>query len=291
MSLDRQQLRAVPMLAAMSEAQLDLLAAQFRKRQIDEGEVLFHAGDEAETLALLTQGEVGLYEGAELRFRLKPVAVIGELGVLTDLHRNTTARALEASTVFEMTRESLMEFLGSNCDVAGHFYRSMLQIVADKARRDQLRIEDMRTNLIHTQKQMKRLRELVLQSVETPISEPIHEVLDGLIARNRRVNYRVDPAPSLPIHLHLDDGRRLEVIELSRTHFLVDADGDVTFKPGDSITAVVHLQASGKEFPISGSVIEIDEERFEFELDFLIEEYSAILDDYLTRSQMLDFVV
>lgn len=291
MSLDRNQLRAVPMLAAMQDQELDALADQFVERQIEEGVVLFHAGDEAETLAVLTAGEIGLYEGADLRFRLQAIAVIGELGVLTDLHRNTTARALSSSVIWEMPRETLVEFLANNCSIAGSFYRSMLQIVADKARRDQLRIEDMRSNLIRTQKQMKRLRDLVLQSHETPISEPIHEVLDELIAHNRRVNYRVDPPPSMPIHLHLDDGRRLNILELSRTHVLVDADGDVRVKPDESLTAVVHLLASKKEFPISGRVIEVDEERFELELDFLIESYSDILDDYLTRAQMLDFVV
>ena len=85
----------------------------------------------------------------------------------------------------------------------------LLTVVADKVHRDQSRMGDMRRNLISTQKELKRLREVVLESDETPISVPVHDALDKLITTNRRVNYRVEPPKQLPCHLRLDSGKHL----------------------------------------------------------------------------------
>jgi len=70
--------------------------------------------------------------------------------------------------------------------------------------RDQQRLADMRGNLMRTQKELKRLRELVLETVETPLSAPVHDTLEKLITHNRRVNYRVEPPPSLAAHCRFD---------------------------------------------------------------------------------------
>jgi CRP/FNR family cyclic AMP-dependent transcriptional regulator len=66
-------------------------------------------------------------------------------------------------------------------------------VVADKVHRDQRRIGDMRQNLVRTQKQLKHIRELILESPESPLSQPIHDAVEDLITHNRRVNYRVEP--------------------------------------------------------------------------------------------------
>jgi len=92
-----------------------------------------------------------------------------------------------------------------------------LSVVADKVHRDQTRMADMRQNLMRTQKQLKQLRELVLESDETPISAPIHDALDTLITHNRRVNYRVEPPAALPVVLRLSGGD-CKVDDISRTH-------------------------------------------------------------------------
>ena len=51
------------------------------------------------------------------------------------------------------------------------------------------------------------------------------------------------------------------------------------------------LQLSGPEIPISGRVLRVLDGRVDLELDLLLDEYSAALESYLTRVQMLDYLV
>jgi hypothetical protein len=161
-----------------------------------------------------------------------------------------------------------------------------LSAVADKVLRDQKRMGDMRANLVRTQKELKRMRELVLETVETPLSAPVHDTLDKLITTNRRVNYRVEPPPALAAHLRLDGGTA-KVADLSRTHVSVV----VGFTPpaqGTWLSGVLAL--AGTEIPISGRVFRVHGERVTIELDLLIDEFAAILEGYLTRVQLLDIL-
>ena len=151
-------------------------------QRVKEGEVLFQAGSRPTGLLLLTSGEVALKEGDEIRFRLRPVAPIGELGALTGLVRNTTAVAVADSEILRIGTAELMQFFESHGDVAFPFYHNLLRVVADKVRRDIRRMDEMRANIIRTQKAMKRMRELVLESEDTVVSKPIFESLDELIA-------------------------------------------------------------------------------------------------------------
>ena len=51
------------------------------------------------------------------------------------------------------------------------------------------------------------------------------------------------------------------------------------------------LWLSGPEIPVSGKVLRTIGPLIDVELDLLFEDYGAILDGYLTRVQMLDFMV
>lgn len=290
MPLSPEHVREIPLFTEMSEAHLQDLCTLFASCDLPEGEVLFRRGDRSDTLSILTSGEITLYEGETVRLRLHPPAPIGELGSLTRLRRNTTAVATRASEIWQVSREALFDFFKERCDIAFTFYHSLLQIVADKVHRDDVRIEDMRSNIIRTQKAMKRMRERILESPETQLSEELHDTLERHIARNRKVNYRIEPCCNLPAHVRCDDGGRADILEMSRTHVLLFVPQSCDAQAGESWSAVLCLPA-GVEIPFSGTIVERRERRIEVELDLLIPEYGDKLDDYLSRVQLLDFVV
>ncbi|MBX3217900.1 MAG: hypothetical protein KF850_38190 [Labilithrix sp.] len=180
-------------------------------------------------------------------------------------------------------------FFEANGDIGFAFYKNLLGLVSDKVRRDRSRIEDMRTNIVRTQKAMKKLRDVVLDAAETEISKPVFETLDTLIDKNRRANYRVSPTASYPAHVRLDDGRVIPVLEVSEGHVKVagrtqDLTADPTFWAGVLVVPT-------SEILLSGSVLREGEGGVVVKLDKPIEEYKAKLDDYTTRVQLLDFVV
>lgn len=293
-----QDLRSLPLFQGISEARLEQLVATFQTVKHKAGTVLFRPGDTATQFELLTKGEVSIEEpkaeqsGADapsVRFDLRPLAPLGELGALTGLPRSTTATATTDIEVLSVNVSDLLGFFEANGDIGFAFYKNLLGLVSDKVRRDRSRIEDMRTNIVRTQKAMKKLRDVVLDAAETEISKPVFETLDTLIDKNRRANYRVSPTASYPAHVRLDDGRVIPVLEVSEGHVKVagrtqDLTADPTFWAGVLVVPT-------SEILLSGSVLREGEGGVVVKLDKPIEEYKAKLDDYTTRVQLLDFVV
>lgn len=282
-------LRAIPLFQDISDTHLEALMGVFVREQVAAGKVLFHAGDSPEELSLLVSGEVVLREGDEVRFRLRPIAPIGELGAITGLRRYTTAVTAEASEIWSIGTDKLMEFFREHGEVAFPFYHNLLSVVSDKVRRDERRVREMRANIVRTQKAMKRMRDLVLETEDTPLSKPVFDTLEDLIEHNRRWHYQVEPSRTLLASVRLDDGTVVAVEEMSDSWMKIGAIPGDPPKPGAHWSGVLVLPSS--EIPISGTIEAVEPGAVSLRLDMLIQDYASELEDYLTRLHMLDFVV
>ncbi|HET7505318.1 MAG TPA: cyclic nucleotide-binding domain-containing protein [Kofleriaceae bacterium] len=280
-------LRAIPLFRGFTDDVLAELGGLFTRVIVDESVPLFDIGEPATALYLLTAGEVVLERPDDDVFRLCPPALIGELGALATLPRSTRAVVTPGSTVWSLGAAKLQAHFAHHQDLGVQFLVNLLGVVADKVHRDQRRMADMRQNLVRTQKQLKRLRELVLEAPETPLSGAIHDTVDKLIANNRRVNYRVEPPPVLPVHIRLD-AFTAEVESISRTDVTVRATGP---RPSVDQWCSGVLELAGKEIPISGTVSRVADDQITITFDLLIDEFAAILEGYLTRAQLLDVLV
>ena len=289
MALVPEKLRCIPLLRDLSNEKLEQLASVFEKKTFSAGEELFEAGRLAAAAYLLVDGEIKIFEGEGERMTLSPPSCIGELGMLSGMTRNTTAKISKDTEIWQVTRKDLTGFFQTHIDIALPFYQNLVDSLAHKVRRDQIRLGDMRTNIIRTQKAMKAMREKLLDADETPFSEDLHDTLDEMIRYNRRVNYRVQPPESLAAFIRLDDGAMVEVVQISRTHLSFSIDDQELPKEGSIWSGVLCL--SGPEIPISGNVLRTVGLRVDLELDLLMDEYSKTLDGYLTRVQMLNFMV
>ena len=281
------ELRTIPLFQGFGDEELGQLGGLFTKVTINPGKPLFDVGEPAAELYLLTAGEVVLELPDDDLFRLSPPALIGELGALTGLPRSTRAMVTAGSTVWGLRAKKIQDFFAKHQELGVRFLVNLLSVVADKVHRDQTRLGDMRQNLMRTQKELKRLRELVLETVETPLSAPVHDTLDRLITHNRRVNYRVEPPASLPVKLRLDNVA-IPVADISRTHVSA-AVPPTAPAAGTWVSGVLNL--AGTEIPISGKVHRVSGDRMTIELDLLIDEFASVLENYLTRAQLLDVLV
>ncbi|MBW2732309.1 MAG: cyclic nucleotide-binding domain-containing protein [Deltaproteobacteria bacterium] len=289
LGMTAEELRAIPLLRSMSNDQLAQVASLFEPAKAAKGTTLFEIGDPAQALYLLVEGEVTLHRTDEETHRLTGPAIIGELGALTGLCRNSRAVIGQEAKIWEIKGELLLELFVDQPELALRFEQSLLEMAGDKIQRDQLRLIDMRTNLIRTQKAMKQMRDFLLESEDTIVSEKLHGVLDTLIRQNRRVNYRVEPPPALTATARVAKGKNNPVMEISRSHVSYKCDGTLPPKQGDRVTGVLNL--SGPEVPFSGKVLRTVKSRVDVELDLLMDEYVVLLEGYLTRIQMLDFLV
>jgi CRP-like cAMP-binding protein len=280
------ELRTIPLFQGFRDEELVELSALFTRATPPAGRPLFDADQPATALYLLTKGEVVLECPGDDTFQLRPPALIGELGALTGLARSTRATVSPGAEVWELPADKIQAFLADHQALGVRFLANLLAVVADKVQRDQRRMADMRKHLIGTQKDLKRLRELVLETIETPLSAPVHDTLDKLITHNRRVNYRVEPPPALAAHVRFDHATA-PIADISRTHVTVQMPSAPPAL-GTWLSGVAHL--AGTELPISGRVARIAEHRMTLELDLMIDEFTAALEGYLTRAQLLDIL-
>jgi CRP-like cAMP-binding protein len=278
------ELRTIPLFVGFGDAELGAIGALFTPVKFDPARPLFEVGEIATTFYVLTKGEVVL-TGDDV-FKLRPPALIGELGALTNLERSTTATATAGSELWQISAKQIQDFLARDQELGVRFLVNLLSIVANKVHRDQNRLADMRGNLMMTQKELKRLRELVLETVETPLSAPVHDTLDRLITHNRRVNYRVEPPAAFAATVRFDFGTA-PIADLSRTHVTVDLRGEPP-AVGTWLSGVADL--AGTQVPISGRVFRANGKRITLELDLMIDEFAATLEGYLTRAQLLDIL-
>jgi CRP/FNR family cyclic AMP-dependent transcriptional regulator len=283
-----EHLRLVQLFRGFTDDELAGVAALFEPVVPRDGGTVFETGEPATELYLLTRGEVTLVRPADDTYRLRPPALIGELGALTGLPRSCRAVVAGEAELYRLEAARLQRHFADNQELGVRFLANLLEVVADKVHRDQRRIGDMRQNLVRTQKQLKHIRELILESPESPLSQPIHDAVEDLITHNRRVNYRVEPPTAATARFRLDAGTA-EVIELSRTHVSVTWPGRTAPVVGDWLAGVLDL--GGTELPASGKVIRVDGKRVTIELDLFIDEFAHILEGYLTRVQLLDILV
>lgn len=280
-------LRHLPLFRSLSDAQLEQLLRVFSTRKVKAGTRLFEEGDPVTVFQILTKGEVELSEAQEPTITVRPFAPLGELGALTATPRSSSAVAVTDVVLLEAPTEALMQLFGKSSELAFTFYKSLLDVVGDKVRRDKQRMSDMRANLIRTQKAMKELRDLVLSSAETTLSQPVCDKLDDLIEHNRRSHYRVSPMPTHPATVRLPNGKRADVVELSEGYLKIAP--AVSLARGAEATLVLALPKG--EIPVSGKVERSGKDGILLKLDLLIDEYKAALNGYMTELQMLDYVV
>lgn len=283
-----EHLRLVPLFRGFSDDELAPIAALFEVVTPREDGVVFETGEAATELYLLVSGEVTLVRPADDTYRLRPPALIGELGALTGLPRSCRAVVAGPAELYRLEAARLQRHFADNQELGVRFLANLLEVVADKVHRDQRRIGDMRQNLVRTQKELKHIRDLILESQDSPLSQPIHDAVENLITHNRRVNYRVEPPTTIAAKFRLDAGSA-EVLELSRTHVSVTWPGRTMPETGTWLAGVLDL--GGTEVPASGKIIRVDGKRVTFELDLFIDTYAQILEGYLTRVQLLDILV
>ena len=280
-------LRHLPLFRSLSDDQLKELLTVLSPRKVAKGTELFKAGEAARSFQILAEGEVELVEASEPKIVLRPFSPIGELGALTGLPRNATATAITDAVVLEAPSDKLIKQFEKSSELASTFYKSLLDVVSEKVRRDKQRIDEMRANIIRTQKAMKELRELVLESEETNLSQPLCDKLDDLIEHNRRSHYRVSPTESHPASARLASGATAPIVELSEGFLKLSP--AAKFDPGSEITVVLSLPK--RELPVSGKVERIGGDGVLVKLDLLIDDYAVALNQYMNELRMLDFVV
>lgn len=157
---------ATPVLESSPRRAVRDLAARGALRQYRRGTYLFHQSDEAPNVLFLWKGRVEISSLSatghrQLHTTLEPPQFFGELGVLGEIRRTSTALALEDSTVAAFAGDVFLEFLAERPEASRALLRALArQVQAHESLVDDLLFLDLKGRLA------KRLLGLVTPSLE-----------------------------------------------------------------------------------------------------------------------------
>ena len=107
--------------SGFSDDQLRLLAFVAEDVVLRPGETLYNAGDPANGAYVLVSGALEASNPENQgggRFRIEPVAMVGELGLMLTRPRSTSIAAVRSSTALFVPREPFLKLLRSHPELA-----------------------------------------------------------------------------------------------------------------------------------------------------------------------------
>jgi uncharacterized membrane protein len=125
-------LRSLPLFEGLSDEDLGAIAGRLQKRSYRAGEVVFHQGDLGDSMYFVNKGNVNIHLPGEdsRRISLKdlgPGEFFGEVALLDGEPRTASALCSTNTTLLELQREALEEYLKNRPQAAMSILRSMGQ--------------------------------------------------------------------------------------------------------------------------------------------------------------------
>mgnify|MGYP005838179287 FL=1 len=128
-------LKEVPLFAQLLEKDLAILASDFRLREYDKGEIIFHQGDHSRDLYVVMKGKVRVFRtspsGNETSIDIFSAHhIIGEFATVDDEPRSATAKAITRCALLAMTQDRFLQRAREMPELA----LGMMRLLASKVR-------------------------------------------------------------------------------------------------------------------------------------------------------------
>ena len=122
-------LRNIPLFGKIEPSKLKLLAFASERVVFGAGEELFHQGDHADTAYIIIGGGADVLvdgPGGELAVaRLGKNDIVGEIGILCDVPRTATVRAVDQVTTLAISKDLFFKMMGEYPQMAIEIMREL----------------------------------------------------------------------------------------------------------------------------------------------------------------------
>lgn len=111
---DFELLRGVHAFATLPVATIENLAVRARHETVPAGHEVVNQGDTGHTFYVIEKGRVEVLVGDEFRREEHPGEYFGEIGLLHDVHRTATVRAVRPSELLVLDRQEFLTAVGTH---------------------------------------------------------------------------------------------------------------------------------------------------------------------------------
>ncbi len=124
-------LKSVDMFEGASEQVLADVAAILEETRVARGETIFRKGDLGDSLYVIVEGKVRVFDGDATVGVLGERDIFGELALLDPEPRSASIEATEDTLLFRLDREAFSELMAANIEVV----RGVLHVLCERLRR------------------------------------------------------------------------------------------------------------------------------------------------------------
>jgi hypothetical protein len=124
-------LKGVNMFSKTSEELLAEVASILEEVVLEAGEVIFEKGDVGESMYIIIDGRVRIYDGDKTINYLGEKEIFGELALLDPEPRSASVQAVEETRLFRLDRDTFFELMADNIQVVS----GVMQVLCQRLRR------------------------------------------------------------------------------------------------------------------------------------------------------------
>ena len=122
-------LRNIPLFSKIEPSKLKLLAFASERVIFEAGQELFHQGDHADTAYIIIEGKadvaVDTPSGEMLVARLEKNDIVGEIGILCEVPRTATVRAVDPVTTLAISKDLFFKMISEYPQMAIEVMREL----------------------------------------------------------------------------------------------------------------------------------------------------------------------
>jgi hypothetical protein len=124
-------LKSVSIFANSSEEVLAEVATILEESEVKAGETIFHKGEPGNSMYIIIQGRVRVFDGDKTINVLGERDIFGELALLDPEPRSASVTALEETSLFRLDRDAFYELMASDIEVV----RGIVHVLCQRLRR------------------------------------------------------------------------------------------------------------------------------------------------------------
>jgi ATP-binding cassette subfamily B protein len=113
------KLREVNLFASCSDDELGRIDHLITQIAVDEGRALTREGEHGKEFVIVVEGTAGVFKGDEQVAEIGPGSFLGEIGLLFDVPRTATVKALTPMTIDVLNLREFRELLEASPDLRG----------------------------------------------------------------------------------------------------------------------------------------------------------------------------
>jgi CRP-like cAMP-binding protein len=144
----KEQLAELPLFQSFSEEELEQIIPYFDLQAFSESTILFDEGDRCDYLCIVLEGTVDIRKESlsgnqKVAVKFGHGSVIGEMALIDQYPRSTSAKVTSNSKLLILTREKFEGFVKDSPQLGVQFLREIARILSQRLRRSSGRFSDI----------------------------------------------------------------------------------------------------------------------------------------------------